>query len=309
MTKVLLDTDIGYGTDADDALALAYLLLHPDCELLGVTTVGRRSGWRAGQADLMIAEMGGDVPVVAGADEPLWENFYWAINPIKSWPAEHPIQPRATFDAGKGVRFFSETIRKHPKEITLVTIGQFTNLALLLLTDPEAIGMLARIISMGGRMGYPADVPKPECNVMLDPIAAGICFQRLGAELTLLPIDPVRDRGLKGERVDRILAGGNRTALYAFCRGWHEHKGKAGVGLADPMAVAMAMQPDLVTTVNARAGVRLAHKKLPSDEPFPRDEVTGVTYLAEEGTGPHYVVTGIDTDRTHAHLMEIYCGE
>jgi len=37
MTKVLLDTDIG--TDVDDAVALAYLLSRPDCELLGITTV------------------------------------------------------------------------------------------------------------------------------------------------------------------------------------------------------------------------------------------------------------------------------
>ena len=31
--KVFLDTDIG--TDIDDAVCLAYLLLHPECDLLG----------------------------------------------------------------------------------------------------------------------------------------------------------------------------------------------------------------------------------------------------------------------------------
>ena len=34
---VLFDTDIG--SDIDDAVALAYLLAQPRCELLGVTTV------------------------------------------------------------------------------------------------------------------------------------------------------------------------------------------------------------------------------------------------------------------------------
>ena len=33
--KVLFDTDIG--SDIDDALALAYLLKEPRCELLGIT--------------------------------------------------------------------------------------------------------------------------------------------------------------------------------------------------------------------------------------------------------------------------------
>ena len=34
---LLLDTDIG--SNIDDSLALAYLLRHPRCDLLGVTTV------------------------------------------------------------------------------------------------------------------------------------------------------------------------------------------------------------------------------------------------------------------------------
>jgi len=34
---ILFDTDIG--SDIDDAVALAYLLQEPRCELLGITTV------------------------------------------------------------------------------------------------------------------------------------------------------------------------------------------------------------------------------------------------------------------------------
>ena len=54
---VLLDTDIG--SDIDDAVALAYLLRQPACELLGITTVSgeperraslsRGSAWRPGR--------------------------------------------------------------------------------------------------------------------------------------------------------------------------------------------------------------------------------------------------------------------
>jgi purine nucleosidase len=36
-TPILLDTDIG--SDIDDAVALAYLLKQPRCDLLGINTV------------------------------------------------------------------------------------------------------------------------------------------------------------------------------------------------------------------------------------------------------------------------------
>lgn len=37
MEKILLDTDIG--SDIDDAVCLAYLLMQPQCRLMGITTV------------------------------------------------------------------------------------------------------------------------------------------------------------------------------------------------------------------------------------------------------------------------------
>ena len=40
---VILDTDIG--SDIDDAVALAYLLRQPACELVGVTAIGCTHAW------------------------------------------------------------------------------------------------------------------------------------------------------------------------------------------------------------------------------------------------------------------------
>ena len=42
--KILLDTDIG--SDIDDAVALVYLLMQPDADILGVTTVSGQSQLR-----------------------------------------------------------------------------------------------------------------------------------------------------------------------------------------------------------------------------------------------------------------------
>ncbi len=55
---VLLDADIG--SDVNDALALAYLLRQPRCELLGVTTVTGEQERRALLADALCRAAGRD---------------------------------------------------------------------------------------------------------------------------------------------------------------------------------------------------------------------------------------------------------
>ncbi len=61
MKKVILDTDIG--CDIDDALCLAYLLRQPNCELLGITTVGGEVEKRAMVADAICKSAGRRVPI------------------------------------------------------------------------------------------------------------------------------------------------------------------------------------------------------------------------------------------------------
>src|SRR5260221_12453073 len=67
---VILDTDIG--SDIDDAVALAYLLKQPRCELLGITTVTGEPDKRASLADAVCrAAERHDVPIHVGAEPPL----------------------------------------------------------------------------------------------------------------------------------------------------------------------------------------------------------------------------------------------
>src|SRR5690242_7304172 len=68
-TKVILDTDIG--SDIDDAVALAYLLRQPECDLLGITTVTGEPIKRASIASAICRAAGRDMPTYPGAAEPL----------------------------------------------------------------------------------------------------------------------------------------------------------------------------------------------------------------------------------------------
>ena len=68
-TKILLDTDIG--SDIDDAVALAWLLANPDCDLLGITTVTGQAKTRAQLASVLCRVAGKSIPIFPGAETPL----------------------------------------------------------------------------------------------------------------------------------------------------------------------------------------------------------------------------------------------
>ena len=69
MEKIIFDTDIG--SDIDDAFALGYLLNHPECELLGITTVSGEAEKRAALCQLFVDRSGKTVPVHSGISKPI----------------------------------------------------------------------------------------------------------------------------------------------------------------------------------------------------------------------------------------------
>ena len=66
-TPVLLDTDIG--SDIDDAVALAYLLAQPRCDLLGITTVSGLPIERAKLASAICKTASKDIPIIPGYED------------------------------------------------------------------------------------------------------------------------------------------------------------------------------------------------------------------------------------------------
>src|SRR4051812_17362668 len=87
---LVLDTDIG--TDADDAIALAWAALDPRIDLLAVTTVNGPVELRAAMARVVLDQAGrADVPVAAGA-------------PVGLSGRGHATMPMRWGHEGEGVR-------------------------------------------------------------------------------------------------------------------------------------------------------------------------------------------------------------
>src|SRR5512134_471098 len=125
---VIFDTDIG--TDIDDAYALAALLQRTDLQLLGVTTVSSDAAARARLAAKLLHVAGGkwaNTPVYAGLSTPIqyMKQVEWAAG--FSAPNLH--------DRG-GVEFMRREIEARPGEVTLIAVGELTNVAALLESTP-----------------------------------------------------------------------------------------------------------------------------------------------------------------------------
>ncbi|MBI4427682.1 MAG: nucleoside hydrolase [Ignavibacteriales bacterium] len=173
--KLLLDTDIG--TDIDDAVCLAYLLAHPECDLLGITTVTGEPEKRAMLASAICRQAGREVPIYPGAEHPmkvlLKQKIAQQAEVLGNWAHE------TKFPSGEAVEFLRRTIRAHPGEITLLTIAPLTNIGLLFSKDPEIPRLLKRLVMMCGRFfePIPDGYSALEWNAIGDPHASDIVYR------------------------------------------------------------------------------------------------------------------------------------
>ena len=237
---VILDTDIG--TDIDDAFALALIIDSPEFELLGVTTVSGDTAARARIAAKMLWEAGGkwrQVPVVAGAPGQK-QNINQA-----PW-AEGFVGPQLLKE--NAVDFLRSRFHRYPGQITLIAIGELTNVAAMLKADPLVAKKIKRLAIMGGAVarGYePGSQPDAEWNIKSNPAAAQVVFSS-GIPIIMAPLDVTAMLKLDAAARSRIFNQNTPVtdSLAALYRLWNHETPT----LFDPMAVALVLDPSLCQT-------------------------------------------------------------
>jgi purine nucleosidase len=177
---LLLDVDTGI----DDALALLYACASPEVELVGVTCVGGNvNARRVAENTRAVLALAGrsDVPVALGREEPLvkpLETSAETHGPRGIGYADLPASSRPLEKDDAADRIVS-VARARPGEVTLVTLGPLTNLAVALEREPSLPNLLAGYVLMGGAFrGSGNTTPTSEWNVYVDPHAAKRVFER-----------------------------------------------------------------------------------------------------------------------------------
>ena len=184
MRPFLIDTDAG----SDDAVALIMALRSPEISVEAITVVAGNVPLEQGvQNVLYVCELcEAEVPVFAGRDRPL-------KRPLRTAQFVHgedglgdiglPLRGRTPND-GDGVEAMLECVERFAGEITVVTLGPLTNLALALDREPMLAQKIHSCVVMGGTGLRPGNVtPTAEFNIWVDPEAAQRVLQ---AELALM---------------------------------------------------------------------------------------------------------------------------
>lgn len=288
--KVILDTDIG--SDIDDAVALAYLLVNPNCDLLGITTVTGEAEKRAQLASALCTAAGVDVPIFPGAEQPLLRSQLQARAPQASKLERWPHQSH--FTQGAYLDFLRETILANPGEITLLTIGPLTNIALLFRFDPKLPALLKSLVMMCGVFtNQLAGVGPLEWNAMLDPHATAVVYQSQAPVHRSIGLDVTCQVVMDAEEVrQRFQAGLLRTVL-DFAEVWFTER--PSITFHDPLAAVTIFDNQVCEFEQGQVDVELTSSRL-----------AGMTAWIAKPDGKHEVALHVKPEQFFAHYFSFF---
>jgi purine nucleosidase len=261
--KVILDMDPG----VDDAVALAVALADPSIEVVAVTaTAGNVGGAQATRNALGLIER---------IDPPRWPRVGAADadhvqrtdardlhGPSGLAGTEVVVAEKA--NQHSALKVIAEEVRKAPGEVTLIATGPLTNLAAILLREPDVAAALQHVVILGGSVAVGGNVtPAAEFNFYCDPLAARTV---VGADLlkTLVPLDVTRQLVFGYDLVEFVRDRASRTAellaemLPGFYHAYRQRFGMEGVCLHDVAAVLAVTNPGLFTTEPMHADIETA---------------------------------------------------
>ncbi len=268
---LLIDTDPGI----DDALAILLALASPEVRIETVTVVAGNVPVDLAVANarriLAVAAPTPMPPVIRGAEAPLKRSLVTAGHVHGQdglgnldrfvdrggrlrYPEPPPPKPPSMIEARSAAEAILETVDRWGPELTVVALGPLTNLAAAAALDARRLARAGRVVVMGGAVTVAGNVtPAAEFNFFVDPEAAAQVLEA-GLAVELIPLDVTRRvvlaQAVLTERLrrcpdDRIARFILDFTLHGFAFGASQEGG--GIVLHDPLAMAVALDPSLVT--------------------------------------------------------------
>jgi len=247
-----IDTD----TASDDSVAILMALRWPDVHVEGISIVAGNVPVNQGSknARYTVELVGAEIPIFNGMTKPLFRlareatKFHGADGmgnmnypaPIKVAKKKHAVQALV------------ETFSKHKQDMTLVTLGPLTNIAMSILLEPRFAQWVEQCYVMGGAAATLGNTtPAAEYNIWSDPEAASIVFHS-GMKILMIGWEHCRGKAnLNDAEIKYIRSLANPLADFTLdCnRIVYEINRKKyrdpGITLPDPIAMSIALDPSI----------------------------------------------------------------
>jgi len=264
---VIFDTDLG----VDDAMALLYLHASPHIRLRAICTgVGNAPVEMTTRNCLYMCER-------FGIDVPVFEGEGVGLDGTNHLPPPHMIhgddglgninpEVRARAKESQSAPdYLVSALNSAPGEITVITVGRLTNLALALQSDPTIATKVRNVVVMGGatgKNGHTGNVsPVAEANVFGDPLAADQVF---GADMStaMVGLDVTQQVFMDETYFDGLREHGGDAGQFIhdisriynnFHREW---KNLDGCYVHDSSATIYAVHPEMFTTQRGQVRVQ-----------------------------------------------------
>lgn len=257
-TSFVIDTD----TASDDAVALLMAARSPNARIRGVTVVagnvGIEQAVRNAKVTLQVAGAP-DIPVWQGCSRPLLRPLETAQNVhghdgMSGVPFPEPTMPTSE---GHAVLALLEIAQREEGQHALVTLGPLTNIAAALAIDPLFLTRFTHTFMMLGTSDGQGNVsPIAEFNAWADPEATAMVVQAEGPKTLIgwdisrkyAVIEPDEDERLRQRGELGAFVSDINQAVHKFCV---ETTGLRGYDLPDPVAMAVALDPEIVVEADA----------------------------------------------------------
>ena len=258
--KLILDIDPGI----DDAMALALALFDSRLDVLAVTATGGSVPPHQATANVQALVTLLDPPRLprlgaAPTDtDPI--DIPWNLHggdglgdldlPRVQLHGEHPAE-----------KVIADTLRAHPREVTILALGPLTNLARVFRRDPALAEIVGSIVVCGGTASaHGTATPVADFNFYADPDAARHVLREPVAK-TLVPIDVAAQVVLGFEVLEQLpdpfsRAGKlfRRMLPHAF-RAQRRFLGSEGACLPEVVALVATTNPELFERASVAADV------------------------------------------------------
>jgi inosine-uridine nucleoside N-ribohydrolase len=207
---------------------------------------------------------------------------------LDRWPHE------SRFPRGQAVEFLRQTIRAHPGEVVLLTIGPLTNAALLFAADPEIPALLKGLVMMCGVFTNRLAGAGPlEWNAICDPHATAMVYRAPVPHHRSVGLEVTCQVQMEADQVRARFQAPLLQPVLDFASVWFARSSR--LTFHDPLAAVTLFDEQVCGFEPGRVEVELGGERS-----------RGLTWWTPEAGGPHQVALRVDPERFFTDYLSVF---